>query len=83
MVNYFIDVILMNQIIKNKRAGCASRSEKVPDTTDEMLKAVFRVFQKTDIFIFAEIRKFSISTIKHLQNVEIISELFFLNLWCN
>jgi hypothetical protein len=40
---------LLNQVIQNPRVGCGSSSEKVPDTIEEKWKAIFKVFQKTDI----------------------------------
>jgi hypothetical protein len=39
----------LNQVIQNQRVGCGSSSEKVPDTIEEKWKAIFKVFQKTDI----------------------------------
>jgi hypothetical protein len=39
----------LNQVIQNQRVGCGSSSEKVPHTIEEKWKAIFKVFQKTDI----------------------------------
>jgi hypothetical protein len=39
----------LNQVIQNQKVGCGSSSEKVPDTIEEKWKAIFNVFQKTDI----------------------------------
>jgi glutathione peroxidase-family protein len=39
----------LNQVIQNQRVGCGSSSEKVPDTIEEKWKAIFKMFQNTDI----------------------------------
>jgi hypothetical protein len=102
----FDERTLLNQVIQNQRVGCGSSSEKIPDTIEEKWKAIFKVFQKTDIS-FCNISKMvefamslratsapvervfsimgniwsaergilSVSTVKHLLNLKINSEL--------
>jgi hypothetical protein len=102
----FDERTLLNKVIQNQKVGCGSSTEKVPHTIEEKWKAIFKVFQKTDIActniskmvefpmslpgtsapverVFsimgniwpAERGRLLVSTVKHLLNVKINSEL--------